>query len=221
MIYPRRILATALISIAAISFGTAARADFIQDLTPVGQSVNLATTASIAANTTFFGTSGGVTIDFLANVAVSTANGAASINAITTDHVTTPINTLLITPEDGTAFNLFSFRGAVFTNANQTIKVTVTDQHDSPFQFFITDNGDFSRIGFEAKAGTGELIKTIKIEGLGLGFDNFKQLGFGFQQDVVTGVPEASTWAMMVLGFAGVGFMAYRRRNQGSGFRIA
>ena len=27
-------------------------------------------------------------------------------------------------------------------------------------------------------------------------------------------VPEASTWAMMILGFLGVGFMAYRRRNQ-------
>jgi hypothetical protein len=27
-------------------------------------------------------------------------------------------------------------------------------------------------------------------------------------------VPEPSTWAMMVLGFAGVGFMAYRRRSQ-------
>ncbi len=26
--------------------------------------------------------------------------------------------------------------------------------------------------------------------------------------------PEPSTWAMMVLGFAGVGFMAYRRRTQ-------
>ena len=26
-------------------------------------------------------------------------------------------------------------------------------------------------------------------------------------------VPEPSTWAMMILGFAGVGFMAYRRRK--------
>ena len=34
------------------------------------------------------------------------------------------------------------------------------------------------------------------------------------------GVPEASTWAMMILGFAGVGFMAYRRKKQG-GFRVA
>jgi hypothetical protein len=29
----------------------------------------------------------------------------------------------------------------------------------------------------------------------------------------IGGVPEPSTWAMMILGFAGVGFMAYRRRN--------
>jgi hypothetical protein len=25
-------------------------------------------------------------------------------------------------------------------------------------------------------------------------------------------VPEPSTWAMMILGFAGIGFMAYRRK---------
>lgn len=35
------------------------------------------------------------------------------------------------------------------------------------------------------------------------------------------GVPEPSTWAMIILGFAGIGFMAYRRKNQGSAFRIA
>ena len=29
----------------------------------------------------------------------------------------------------------------------------------------------------------------------------------------VSAVPEPSTWALMVLGFAGIGFMAYRRRN--------
>jgi PEP-CTERM motif len=30
----------------------------------------------------------------------------------------------------------------------------------------------------------------------------------------VGAVPEPSTWAMMILGFAGVGFMAYRRRSK-------
>ncbi len=36
----------------------------------------------------------------------------------------------------------------------------------------------------------------------------------------VAAVPEPSTWAMMILGFMGVGFVAYRRKAQG-GFRFA
>ena len=31
----------------------------------------------------------------------------------------------------------------------------------------------------------------------------------------------SSTWAMMILGFFGVGFVAYRRKSQGSGLRTA
>jgi len=38
---------------------------------------------------------------------------------------------------------------------------------------------------------------------------------------ITTGVPETSTWAMMLLGFFGVGFMAYRRGKTGSAFRFA
>ena len=30
---------------------------------------------------------------------------------------------------------------------------------------------------------------------------------------VAGAVPEPSTWAMMILGFAGVGYMTYRRRK--------
>jgi PEP-CTERM motif len=32
--------------------------------------------------------------------------------------------------------------------------------------------------------------------------------------DFASAVPEPSTWAMMILGFAGVGFMAYRRKSK-------
>lgn len=35
-----------------------------------------------------------------------------------------------------------------------------------------------------------------------------------FEGAAVAAVPEASTWAMMILGFAGVGFMAYRRKGR-------
>ena len=37
--------------------------------------------------------------------------------------------------------------------------------------------------------------------------------GYGGNLAVVAAVPEPATWAMMLLGFAGVGFMAYRRRS--------
>ena len=37
---------------------------------------------------------------------------------------------------------------------------------------------------------------------------------------VNSGVPEPSTWAMVLLGFTGVGFMAYRRRKSASTFRL-
>jgi hypothetical protein len=37
---------------------------------------------------------------------------------------------------------------------------------------------------------------------------------FVFSPGVFGAVPEPSTWAMMILGFAGVGFMAYRRKSK-------
>jgi PEP-CTERM motif-containing protein/von Hippel-Lindau disease tumor suppressor protein len=37
----------------------------------------------------------------------------------------------------------------------------------------------------------------------------------------ISGVPEPSTWAMMILGFCGVGFMAYRRKQNGPALRLA
>ncbi len=37
----------------------------------------------------------------------------------------------------------------------------------------------------------------------------------------VAAVPEASTWVMMILGFAGLGFVTYRRRQGGSAVAIA
>ena len=36
----------------------------------------------------------------------------------------------------------------------------------------------------------------------------------------VAAVPEPSTWAMMILGFAGIGFMAYRRKSKLAMFAV-
>ena len=44
--------------------------------------------------------------------------------------------------------------------------------------------------------------------------DTIDSYTFQFRSDFVESVPEPSTWAMMILGFAAVGFMAYRRKSQ-------
>ena len=38
---------------------------------------------------------------------------------------------------------------------------------------------------------------------------------------LVDAVPEPSTWAMMIMGFGGVSFMAYRRKQNGPALRLA
>ena len=57
------------------------------------------------------------------------------------------------------------------------------------------------------------------VTGLVTGSDTTWSNNFGiydttFSVTIASPVPEPSTWAMMILGFAGVGFMAYRRRSQ-------
>ena len=45
---------------------------------------------------------------------------------------------------------------------------------------------------------------------------NYLDLQFYASNVTISAVPEPSTWAMMILGFAGVGFMAYRQKQNKS-----
>jgi len=68
---------------------------------------------------------------------------------------------------------------------------------------------------FVANSATPDFL-TISFTGLGVtGAD------FAIDNITIAAVPEPATWAMMILGFIGVGFMAYRRRQNGSSLRIA
>jgi hypothetical protein len=71
-------------------------------------------------------------------------------------------------------------------------------------------------------------VTEVDIVGTGTGscFDGYSCSGSFYVNDIqvndpVASVPELSTWAMMILGFAGVGFRAYRRKSQTSFFRLA
>ena len=71
--------------------------------------------------------------------------------------------------------------------------------------------------------GTGPLSLSGLTGELKIGYwDSFYGDNAGSQTlAITTGIPEASTLAMMILGFAAVGFMAYRRSPNGSSFRLA
>jgi hypothetical protein len=88
----------------------------------------------------------------------------------------------------------------------------------TPFDFagvsVLTDSIDGLAVNFFDNNGLFKLQSTVDSGGNaanGVALDSFQ----------VTAVPEASTWAMMILGFFGVGFMAYRRKDTLPRLRLA
>jgi hypothetical protein len=144
-------------------------------------------------------------ISFSATGNVDVANGGATIKPIKDGSLTS----LTITPVNGNLFDGFSFRGQLEKAGTITFVVTDNQEHASQtFLFAVGDaNQDFSAFGITG-IPTDETIKSIIISDSD-GFKSLKQMAF----DQISPVPEPSTWAMMILGFLGIGFMAYRQKN--------
>lgn len=62
---------------------------------------------------------------------------------------------------------------------------------------------------------------TFFVNDLSLNAPNRDQISRNNISGVITAVPEPSTWAMMILGFFGVGFAAYRKRDSNVALRLA
>jgi hypothetical protein len=114
----------------------------------------------------------------------------------------------------GFTANVFNINDLTATLANITVVTNL--QTKTYLNVAIDLNGNNF---FTLESGDGEFIKSVSILALNGGlFEDVRQERLG---GVQTAVPEASTWAMMILGFAGVGFLAYRRRGQGPALRLA
>jgi hypothetical protein len=93
------------------------------------------------------------------------------------------------------------------------IHVTLSDPQTVSEWFLLLDG--------QSTPGIGEAIDTFKnspffgtIDGAASNFANLMVQINNPGTWQVTAVPEPSTWAMMILGFCGVGFMAYRRKSK-------
>jgi len=189
--------------------------------------LNVISSTTIAAPGTSLGTvtvtdiTGGVTVDVTFNpstVLFVDSGGPHTAFAFNLNPAVATSAIINITP------NLAPPPGVTFTPE--------TASSNTPYGNFSNGiDGTFQNGGGHGVAGP--LDFTI----LGVSTSNFvaNDLGYIFAADVlgpnggtgsiasrtfVAAVPEPSTWAMMILGFFGVAFMAYRRKDEGH-IRIA
>jgi hypothetical protein len=138
----------------------------------------------------------------------------------------------------GTTGNYLSVLGAGTENVAFSAR--------SSFSFFWGSIDDYNTIAIHHLVGpddvfTGSQVATIVGDGVqatgcqvltncnryftftGVGITGFSMSSSqnSFEITNISAIPEPSTWAMMILGFLGLGFMGYRKRSSGSAFRIA
>jgi len=154
-----------------------------------------------------------VSIDTVAHSLTVSETFSGLVSGTTASH----IHCCTALPGAGTAmvatmlptFSLFPLNvtSGTFT---QTFDTTLASTYNPAF---VTANGSLSGAFDALLAGLNANEAYINIHTTQ--FPNGEIRGF------LNAVPEPSTWAMMILGFLGLGFMAYRRKQNGQAFRVA
>jgi hypothetical protein len=83
-----------------------------------------------------------------------------------------------------------------------------------------TENLSFNGLPLNGGLNTLTFTYTSLDDPTHAGFQGLDDEGWGIANVNVSAVPEPATWAMMMLGFLGLGLVAYRRKN-GPAFRLA
>jgi PEP-CTERM motif len=182
--------------------------------------------------TTFFNSIGANTsvhdVETDTNVPVDTSNG---FGEVTPSKGSGPWTTTTFSPVTGSLFawdGLFvrgqiegsKYNGDLFATVLQVNGVTTSFEWTG-----IKANADFGTLGFDEPVlslGVAISSATFSLAGTGGDFKSMKQFEVSSclaSADCTGGggeppaVPEPSTWAMLMLGFVGLGYAAYRRAN--------
>jgi len=100
-------------------------------------------------------------------------------------------------------YDIFTWNGISFVFAQQLAA-------DTLYNFGPGGVSRFEVLGIDASLGLDPSNSTAFVSQVTFTGDG----QFTGSMTAITAVPEPSTWAMMILGFAGLGFMAYRRKSK-------
>jgi PEP-CTERM motif len=170
------------------------------------------------------------------NAATALTAGASASNSVNSPFTFDQI-AQMSQPGAATAFTQGSVRplNSIFSQTSFNFQeVLNTDGPNWTVQFLV--NG--TPVQFISTLGGNNIFTTLtfatnptELNQFGISFDDFTGgssgtiSGISLTTDgtVTSAVPEPSTWAMMMLGFGGLGFLSYRRtrRNGGLNFRVA
>jgi hypothetical protein len=215
-----------LATTALLALSTVAQADVVLDTTGLGSTGNVVTSTSVVNGSLILGHLNGQNNeivrfrDLSGNGSFASATSGNDIKIVNTRDLDITLFDSTNTTQLGTTRDIFSLNGSgsVFI----LVDAVNADGTAETFNFGSLTLAAFQLdehkpAGFDFTAHNGEVITDIDIflVGVGSNITDFEH----FRLDVaaipaVAAVPELSTWGMMLLGFAGVGTLAYRKRRQ-------
>jgi hypothetical protein len=114
--------------------------------------------------------------------------------------------------------NVYSSTGVLleqhFASTGLTLNQVGGGVGGSGIVFHLTD-AEVAQLNATLAANAGTEVFTV-----GATFANAQGGNDVIQAVQLSAIPEPSSWAMMIIGFLGVGFLAYRRRESQGGFRV-
>jgi hypothetical protein len=117
----------------------------------------------------------------------------------------------------GTASAFTALLLNVIVATNETLTFTSPTPITSGATQQVTANGENFIL---VSAINGETFHSLSFTSSG-NLSHVQQVRVDIAGGVTPAIPEPSTWAMMVIGFFGIGFLAYRRKQNGQAFRMA
>jgi len=219
----RRLLLSSIALLGLLAV-TPAKADIILDTTGLGGTGNNVTFSSIASTNLILGTLNGQNnevvrfLDLSGNSNFSGAANGNDIKIVNTSDLDITVWDSLNTTQLGVTRDIFSIKG----DGTLLVRVTALESDGTFKDFNFSQALSTGQNGFDFKAINGEYIWDVDLKVVGGTITDFEH----FRIDVravpgpVAGVPEPSTWAMMILGFLFVGLYRRRKaRQEGHDFR--